>query len=684
MLIIVYFCRENTSLSLVCHRGFRSGLSRDLPGYLTGTELGEIPLVKIKGCSPPPAGQSFSSLLAGLGLVQPGVRALVVSSSQDKLSQISRDSLAGLSQLHHLGLANNGLQLVGNNFFNSTPNIKILDLSANRGVNIQNGSFLGLSQLEELRLISCNIANLPPSVFSPLVNLNNLNLQGNNISSLSPHLFSPLSRLSRLTLSKNSLKILPERIFHSLGSLSEIDLSFNQIEKLPSKLFEKNRRLTAIILVRTSLSELPQDLLSNCEDLRKLIISRSKLAKLPHKLLSNSTKLEHIDLSFNNIEDIPESFFTGLEHLQELILTSNKIKTIGKHLFYQTNNLRKLILRQNILEEIDEKCFQKTNQIEEIDLSGNNLISRDTECFKANKLQKLEILDLSHNRIDSINMEFFFISKLHSLDLSHNSIGPTLRPDNINFKLTFGLTLDLSYNRIQHFDLSDGFETAENAEHFLLKISGNPISCDCTSTELKLKLAGADAGSLYEKMFSLTPDPILCANNSQGEDLQNIPFADLNCPIENSQDCPADCSCQRNSYYRQMIVNCSHRQLRQFPENIKLSHGLDSISLHLEGNQLASLADINFEKYHENVSQLFLSNNKIEMLSDFIIPPGLRLLHLDQNKIAQIDQTELLLLEGLVSQNNLTLAVSRNNLSCSCSNKQLYHFLINRQANIEG
>ena len=72
------------------------------------------------------------------------------------------------------------------------------------------------------------------------------------------------------------------------------------------------------------------------------------------------------------------------------------------------------------------------------------------------------------------------------------------------------------------------------------------------------------------------------------------------------------------------------------------------------------------------------------MLNDFLIPPGLRELHLDQNKIDQIGQTELLLLEGLVSRNNLSLAVSRNNFSCSCSNKQLYHFLINRQTNVEG
>ena len=113
--------------------------------------------------------------------------------SQERDRQISGDNLAGLQELHHLGLANNGLQRVEENFFNSTPNLKLLDLSANRGVSFQDGSFLGLSQLEKLRLISCNIATLPPSVFSPLVSLTSLNLR----SSLRTPLISLLTRRTR-------------------------------------------------------------------------------------------------------------------------------------------------------------------------------------------------------------------------------------------------------------------------------------------------------------------------------------------------------------------------------------------------------------------------------------------------------------------------------------------------------
>ena len=92
--------RENTSLSIVCHRGFRSGLSEDLPGYFSGTELGEIPVVKLKGCSAPGAGQTFSSQLGRLGVALAGVRALVVSSSGDRRRKTALLPMPLLRRLH--------------------------------------------------------------------------------------------------------------------------------------------------------------------------------------------------------------------------------------------------------------------------------------------------------------------------------------------------------------------------------------------------------------------------------------------------------------------------------------------------------------------------------------------------------------------------------------------------------
>ena len=664
----------------MCQHGHRDTLNTNLTRYFNKTQFGASPLVKVKGCSPPT--ESFSWLFRVLGLAK--VRALVVSRSQERTRRLQADTLAGLEQLHHLGLANNGLEKVDRSFFVQTPNIRILDLSANRGIVIEDGTFRNLKMLEELRLMSCNIEDISEEIFQDLPSLSDLNLHDNKLSFLPEFLFSKVPSLSRLTLSKNELRTLPEKLFHALESLNEINLSFNDLEKVPSKLFRNNKNLTEIVMAFTGLMELPKNFLSGCKELRKLTISRSKLTELPPTLLRDATKLEKIDFSYNNIQSLPEIIFEGLENLQELILTSNNIKRISEHLFNPTNNLRKLLIQKNDLEEIDENSFRRTNLIEEIDMSRNNITFEDTECFKSNNFQKLRTLDLSHNLIKLINMDFHLMSKLQKLNLNHNIVGPILRPEDINFKLTFGLLLDLSYNKIEYFDLRNRFETVDNVDNFLLNISGNPIRCDCLSTELKLKLAGGDGDSLYEKSFSLTDDLIICGNNSGGHQaLQHMDYADLKCPID-SGDCPAHCSCEKNTYYREMIVNCSGQNLTKFPENVKLEQSLDAISLHLENNQLSSLADGNFEKYYASVSQLYLSNNRIVKFDDFMIPAGLRLLNLDHNKIKAFTKKDLQRLESLVIRNNLSLALSSNNLSCTCDNKELYHFLINRQGSVAG
>ena len=673
------YSREATSTSLSCHHGFRDALDSQL--FFNGSQFGESPVVKVRGCSPPAT--TFAHLLSRLGVDLTSVRALVVSRSQDVNRELQGGQLQGLHQLSHLGLANNGIKYINSSFFLQTPDIKILDLSANRGLHIEDGTFDNLKMLQELRLMSCDIEMIPGDMFQ-LPSLTDLNLNDNLLSSLPESLFSLVPRLSTLTLIKNKLRTLPEKIFRRLGSLREINLSFNQLEQLPSKLFEENKNLTEILLAFTALEKLPEGLLAGCGELKRLTISRSRLYNLPHTLLADATKLEYLDLSFNNISNLHHSFFEGLHDLKVLVLNSNKIKKLEKYLFYPTN-LTKLMIRQNNLEEIDEDSFRKTHFLEEIDMSGNDLSSEDMEGFKANNLQKLRRLDLSHNQIDLIHMEFFLMSKLEILDLSHNSIGPVLRPEDINFKLTFGLTLDLSFNNIEHFDLADRFETVENDENFLLNISGNPIKCDCRATGLKLKLAGADSESLYEKSFRLTEDLIICADSSSssGLVLQQLDWASMTCPVR-SEDCPPVCSCQQNSYYREMIVNCSGQNLLKFPENVSLLPGMDSISLHLENNQLESLDDGNFGDYLQDVRRMYLSNNKIEKFSHFIIPTGLELLHLDHNKIEEIDKKELRLLESLIIRSNLTVRLSRNNLSCSCANKELYHFMINRGESVEG
>ena len=82
-------------------------------------------------------------------------------------------------------------------------------------------------------------------------------------------------------------------------------------------------------------------------------------------------------------------------------------------------------------------------------------MSRTTECLRHQNLQQVRSIDLSFNNIDTVNFKFLLMSSLQSLNLSHNNIGPKISPEDLDFKLTFGLSVDLSYNKIERVDLRE-------------------------------------------------------------------------------------------------------------------------------------------------------------------------------------------------------------------------------------
>ena len=145
--------------------------------------------------------------------------------------------------------------------------------------------------------------------------------------------------------------------------------------------------------------------------------------------------------------------FAGLEFLQILLLNNNQIKTLSKTLLLDCRSLRKLDLQHNQIDFIDPMFLINTSYLEELDLSHNKLFSDDLECLKHQNLQNIRTINLSFNNIFIIDFQFNIMSKLQYLNLSHNLIGPVLEPKNIDFRITFGLTVDLSYNNIETFDL---------------------------------------------------------------------------------------------------------------------------------------------------------------------------------------------------------------------------------------
>lgn len=280
------------------------------------------------------------------------------------------------------------------------------------------------------------------------------------------------ARLRRLDLSTNLIRQL-----HTLALpyLEQLDLSSNQLDLISECAFEKLTRLEGLNLSR--------NLLSN------------NLAS-SSKALQSVSKLRTLDLSVNALgDDAAERFLRNKPFLDQLWMTGNVLTRLSQNLFNESKRLRYVALDNNMISVIEQGTFEPLSKLETINLAKNNLpficdfklnhvkylnLSQNSIEFfvthEDNKFYRLEILDLSHNKL------LYFpvvpkISELKYLYLQNNMIGALdseadmivevnalyddIKQDRLvlknnlhaNWRLMPLVYIDLSYNHFSSFPL---------------------------------------------------------------------------------------------------------------------------------------------------------------------------------------------------------------------------------------
>jgi len=218
----------------------------------------------------------------------------------------------------------------------------------------------------------------------------------------------------------------------------------------------------------------------------KLQLSSGRLKKVPDEI-QQLIKLKYLDLFGNNIKELPEWFFK-LTNLKNVSLRNNSFQTIPS-ILYTLNNIENLNLSDNRITELYESDVRNLFEINAIDLSFNNFkfiptikiqypktihfIAKGNKLEEfptiLNRIESLQKLDLSENSIVSFKDEDFSkLQNLEELNLSHNKL--TYLPPSIG-KLKKLKRLNLSGNRIKY--LPKEFENLIALES--LDLSGNPI-----------------------------------------------------------------------------------------------------------------------------------------------------------------------------------------------------------------
>lgn len=168
---------------------------------------------------------------------------------------------------------------------------------------------------------------------------------------------------------------------------------------------------------------------------------------------STNSKLEHYRVTCKN-RQLTNIYFDA-EHLSDsvkiLIMSWNKFEFVPK---FFGNQLQILDMSHNNITTIDDEIFEKLPILVELDLSWNHIVIISVNAFHA--LNTLKRLDLSHNQLKHLSTNLF--SPLHTLEvliLSNNYyLNETFHQNEIDLYSTLGVTNTLARLEINDANLN--------------------------------------------------------------------------------------------------------------------------------------------------------------------------------------------------------------------------------------
>ncbi|CAL8287737.1 unnamed protein product [Arctogadus glacialis] len=212
-------------------------------------------------------------------------------------------------------------------------------------------------------------------------------------------------RLKVLHLSFESADQVPLWMYN-LQNLHELHLSgllINEVSRNPALESLRDLKALRVLTIRSNLNKIPTSVGDVALQLRKLCIYNECCKIAAFSSLKKLTNLESLELIGCMLERIPSAVFS-LVNLQELDLKDNKLTTVEEILSLQhCRRLVTLRLWYNSISYIPEHI---------------------------SKLQFLETLDISWNKLQKLPSRLFYCTKLKHLDVSHNQI--TVLPSEVN------------------------------------------------------------------------------------------------------------------------------------------------------------------------------------------------------------------------------------------------------------
>ncbi|XP_059195236.1 toll-like receptor 21 [Centropristis striata] len=480
-----------------------------------------------------------------------------------------------------------------------------------------------------------------------------LNITNNPVEHIPNNSFVGLPNLQHLRIDQNQLRIIDGFAFRNLHQLKTLDLSFNKISKLHPLVFKGLQNLTFLSLANNTLEQLPKGIFSDLSNLDTLILNHNNLTNFTGivESVSHLTNLKELDLCFNKLTSLDHSNVSLPKSLIRLSICGNNLSTLGcQHSFLRsiqvlnlsnnrmlpTTAFQKVDLRHvNYLSlnstRVDIVKFLKISNVNpgHVNFSGTGL-KNPHKLIELCKLLKTKVkwiknLSLGYNGIKNLtNYTLHYCPNITgTLDLSHNNLTKTVclnflesHPLITNFTAEHNHLTSLKSCETQNMVLFKNMRVLSYRYNRILSV--NPYAFNNTPNINTLKLNINTIAFLHHKALKgLKRLVTLRLDHNLLTDLFKDTFEDnsnlLTLNLRNNRiDVIFDGTF--HNLRNLIILDLGGNKIARFQQSAL--DGLNSLSkLYLDGNNLKKIDTSFYYAFQDTLTTLDLQSNMIDFLN---------------------------------------------------------------------
>ncbi|KAL3851918.1 hypothetical protein ACJMK2_015613 [Sinanodonta woodiana] len=385
------------------------------------------------------------------------------------INTISSDMFKNVPYIKNLIIQKCRIERIEEHAFSPLSQLHLLDLSGNKKMGME-GAALGFQGLENTSIRVLKLNNIYPEFgigvrikrkyIEMLRNtgITEVEFSGNKIEIVDGESFEVIpANLTKLNISSNRL-VLGDYLLHAtlLKNLTTCDASYQFFTPLSKASFKKwyiNSLQDITKLTKLKWTNLT---LQIPENLKIANFSHSRLAFPVLSFRVGKNSLEYLDASYSILYKWTGPV-QGFDSLTYLDLSNNYCSEMSFQFFDYFPRLVTLLVSDNLLgivisRDEDGRIFQNLKYLQHLDMSNNKISSMNEHIFRG--LDSIKILNISHNLLDKFLVNIGHMKNLKILDLSQNMLQVVQYPvrislENIASVTTEKVHVNISYNQLK-------------------------------------------------------------------------------------------------------------------------------------------------------------------------------------------------------------------------------------------